>query len=319
MLEKISFTFFILIFNLSAMAEVVKLEYRGWKNCYLISNGQCEVIVVPQTGGRVMSFSLAGQNIIYENPDFDGKTYEEWQKERFDPDGGRFDVGPERVMVRKHDLSWMGPWEAEIIDDYTLKITSQPDTLLGLRTTRIFKLAADDNVLHIDQSIKNISDKDIEAHFWGRTLVKPDGKLFMPVRFSGRFTNGYALFYWNPDRIVTDVQQDERITIADGIMAFHAVGRVIKAGADAHEGWMVYAHEGLVMVKEFEVMEGKDYSASDHMTGIFFSNGTFAELEPCSPTYTLAPGNIQSFRETWKLFKHPGDLMRSDIKKFLDK
>jgi hypothetical protein len=299
------------------MAEIITTEYRGWKNCFRLFNEQCEVIILPEAGGRVMSFSLAGQNIIFENPHFDGKSYHDWKEERFDPDGGRFDVGPERVMVKKHDLTWMGPWDAEIIDDNTLKITSQPDTLLGLQTTRIFRLAANDNVLQIDQSIENISDKDIKAHFWGRTLVKPDGKLFMPVRFSGNFDNGYALFYWNPDRIVTDIQDDERITITDGIMAFHAVGNVIKAGVDADEGWMVYAHEGLAMVKEFEVMEGKDYSASDHMTGIFFSNGKFAELEPCSPTYTLAPGNVQSFRETWKLFTYAGEFDVEHIRFFI--
>ncbi|MCC5930799.1 MAG: hypothetical protein JJU28_16260 [Cyclobacteriaceae bacterium] len=300
------------------MAEIVIKEYRGWKNCFVISNGHCEVIILPETGGRVMSFSLAGQNIIYENADFDGKTYQDWQNERFDPDGGRFDVGPEQAMVKKHDLTWMGPWETEIIDDYTLKITSQPDTLLGLRTTRIFRLETGNNVLHIDQSIENISNQDIKAHFWGRTLVKPDGKLYMPLRFSGYFKNGFARFLWNPNRVVTAKEKDKRITIADDILEFHAVGKVIKAGVDAFEGWMVYVHEGLVMVKEFEVSKEKDYSASDYMTGIFFSNGIFAEMEPCSPTSILPPGKVQSFRETWKLFKHSRDFSRRDIANLIE-
>lgn len=77
--------------------QVEKMTWRGWTDCYRISNRHCEVIIGASCGGRVLSFSINGKNIIYENEVQNGKSLNDWQKERFDPDAARFDYGPEKL------------------------------------------------------------------------------------------------------------------------------------------------------------------------------------------------------------------------------
>ncbi|HEY5499662.1 MAG TPA: hypothetical protein VIK20_04685 [Bacteroidales bacterium] len=298
------FTFGLLIF-VQAFAQVEKTSYRSWSDCYRISNKQCEVIIGASFGGRVLSFSLNGKNVIYENQEQNGKLLRDWEKERFDPDAGRFDFGPEHITQPIHDKTWMGEWKAEIIDKQTLRLTSIPDTLLGLECIREFKLHADSAILTISQTAINITDKSLIRHFWGRTLVKPGGTLFVPISPKSRFKCGWGRFLWNPNRIESPHEVDERVKVMPKIFTFHAVGKTLKGGTDATYGWMAYAVDDLVFLKQFKVNKNLDYSGSDYMTGIFYSNGKFCELEPCSPTYTLIPGDSIGFSEIWRLKAMP--------------
>ena len=59
-------------------------------------------------------------------------------------------------------------------------------------------------------------------------------------------------------------------------------GSTIKAGTYAMEGWMAYKIYGLIFKKTFPAYPSGDYSGSEHLTTIFYSNGKFIELEPCS-------------------------------------
>ena len=75
-------------------AKVEVIAYRGWKNCYQISNALSKVIIVPESGGRVLAFTYGDRNIIYQDSSLNGRTFAHWQKTYFDPDGGRLDYGP---------------------------------------------------------------------------------------------------------------------------------------------------------------------------------------------------------------------------------
>jgi len=282
-------------------AQVKKINYRGWTDCYRISNRQCEVIIGASCGGRVLSFSLNNKNILYENQLQDGKTLKDWGKEKFDPDAGRFDLGPERKTQQIHVQTWMGKWNAEIIDSLTLRLTSVNDTLFGLRNIREFRLNGDSAVLSILETAINITNKTLTRHFWGRTLVKPGGTLFLPVNPQSHFEFGWGKFLWEPDRIESSSAIDDRINVQPRIFKFHAVGKTIKGGTDATDGWMAYAFDNIVFLKRFKVSADQDYSGSSQMTGIFFSNGKFCELEPCSPTYSLSSGDSITFTEQWEL------------------
>lgn len=304
---KIFFTSLILtIFTLPKLsAQVEKTCYRGWTDCYRISNEHCEIVIGMSSGGRVFSFSLDGKDIIYENESQNGKSMLEWQSEPFDPDGGRFDYGPELVTRKIHNLTWMGSWTAQISGEYSVVFTSSIDKLLGLQSTREFIMHPDSAKVTIRQIAKNISNEPLIRHFWGRTLVKPGGTLFMPINPKSRFERGWGRFLWDPNRIESSNEVDDRVKVMPEIFTFHAVGKTLKGGTDATDGWMAYAVDNLVFLKQFKVNNNQDYSGSDHMTGIFYSNGKFCELEPCSPTYTIKPGDSIEFSERWELKTMP--------------
>jgi len=64
--------------NMSAQVNVTKTEYKGWHNCYRVSNGEVELIVTGDVGPRVIRFGfVGGQNLFKEYADQMGKTGEE--------------------------------------------------------------------------------------------------------------------------------------------------------------------------------------------------------------------------------------------------
>jgi hypothetical protein len=64
--------------NACADVKVEKMEYKGWRNCYRVSNGEIELVVTVDVGPRVMRFGfVGGQNLFKEFADQLGGTREE--------------------------------------------------------------------------------------------------------------------------------------------------------------------------------------------------------------------------------------------------
>ena len=60
-----------------ASVKVEKTEYKGWPNCYRVSNGEIELIVTGDVGPRVIRFGfVGGQNLFKEYPEQLGHTGE---------------------------------------------------------------------------------------------------------------------------------------------------------------------------------------------------------------------------------------------------
>lgn len=83
-----------LISALNAIAEirVEKTEYKGWQNCYRVSNGEVELIVTGDVGPRVIRFRfVGGQNLFKEFPEQLGKA------------------GEDKFQLRGGDRVWKAP------------------------------------------------------------------------------------------------------------------------------------------------------------------------------------------------------------------
>jgi hypothetical protein len=53
-----------------AAVKVEKTEYKGWPNCYRVSNGEIELIVTGDVGPRIIRFGfVGGQNLFKEFAD----------------------------------------------------------------------------------------------------------------------------------------------------------------------------------------------------------------------------------------------------------
>ena len=60
--------------NLLAAVDVGKTEYKGWKNCYRVTNGEVELIVTGDVGPRIIRFGfVGGQNLFKEYSEQLGK------------------------------------------------------------------------------------------------------------------------------------------------------------------------------------------------------------------------------------------------------
>src|SRR5207247_11215135 len=61
-----------------AHVKVEKIAYKGWRNCYQVSNGEVALVVTSDVGPRIISFGfVGGQNLFKEFSDQLGGTREE--------------------------------------------------------------------------------------------------------------------------------------------------------------------------------------------------------------------------------------------------
>src|SRR5256885_14319934 len=80
-----------------AAVKVEKIAWRGWSNCYRVSNGSVEVIVTGGVGARIMRYGfVGGQNLFKEFPYQLGKRREQ----KFQLRGGQLGLeGPESSVA----------------------------------------------------------------------------------------------------------------------------------------------------------------------------------------------------------------------------
>src|SRR5579884_1766735 len=123
--------------SIHAAVKIEKVAYRGWPNCYRISNGEVELIVLTDVGPRIIRYGfIGGQNLFKEFQEQMGRSGEkEWM-----PRGG-------------HRL-WMAPEDpvgSYALDNSPVKMEQRGDTLLltgnveketGLQKQMTVKLAA---------------------------------------------------------------------------------------------------------------------------------------------------------------------------------
>ncbi|NJM16473.1 MAG: hypothetical protein HC896_14820 [Bacteroidales bacterium] len=255
------------LINVSLVAQVEKMTFRGWQNCYRIWNSVAEVVVDTETGGRVLSYKLhKGPDVIYSNPKLNGKLLADYQNEKFDPDGGRFDYTPESVTRQIHDQTWFGNYNISAITDSSITIISKPDTALGLITTRTFALWPGTSKLSVRQSWENISRDTVEYAYWSRTLVNAGGRLIVPLKSQGRtLTGGWGRYEWSEpkNKFGTDTS-DSGIEILNDLLVFNtSLATNEKYGADAREGLMVYSFGSLFFVKKYHIYPHLKYVEED--------------------------------------------------------
>ncbi len=279
------------IFTTFSFAAVNKLDnYRGWKDCYEIQNKHVKIVLCPAAGGRILYYAIDGQNIIYENPKFNGILLENMKQYRVWPDGGRFDIGPETLPGAVRDPLMMGAWTAHPIDDYTVELRYESDNSLGLHVARRFKLARRGSKLDIVQTMTNYTDHPVARHYWGRVFCKGGGVVSLPLDDSKGWgaMGGYSA---------------EGAIVKKGLLQVQLDDIVRKIGTDSHQGWIAYCVDNLEIKQKFKCFKGANYSDTDGYSTIFFNNEDLCEVEPVSPTIILKPGEAYTFKQQWKLSK----------------
>ncbi len=304
--------YFFLLFSFEFLfsvlfSQVEKISYRGYPGSYRLFNDSIDVILSPESGGRILKYSLNGKNIIYENSSLNGKMLSNYISGWFDPDGGRFDIGPEGITSTIHDTIWMGNYNAKITGEYSLLITSPIDKQTGLRIKREFILDSASSHLKIHQTMINVSNKQSHYYFWSRTLVPINGKMIVPLKESSSYPLKWGKYYTNPWRFVYNNPTDQLVHANDSLLEYKAsiTSNSGKYGVDSDDGWMAYGFNELLFVKRFPYSESGNYLEPAGQTIVFYTNGnSFVEMEPMGPEMVLAPGDSASFDEDWWLLTY---------------
>lgn len=293
-----------------AKAMIQKINYKGWENSYELSNPLVKLVVVPEIGGRIMEYSINGENVIWQNPKELGNVdhghigkawhnyggYKAWNapqaKWRF-PDNDNF-----------YDFA---PASAEIIESpepgmIGIRISCRPIKHLGFQFVREIYLSETTSRVRIVETMKNVSDSEIEWSPWEVTQVNAPCWIAFPVDNS-KFPLGWAI--QAPEG--KDMKQTTRIGNI-GILEYK--NAVDKVGIDSLGGWMAYLKGTLGYVKQWSVHTSRSDYPDDGCNAevftaakAFLGYGGYVEMEVLGPVVKLKPGEQTQLIEDWFLTK----------------
>ncbi len=280
-----------------------RVDFHGYPQCVKLENAQCRVILGHHCGGRVLEYAWKGTNAMALQPDGAGQVYDPAAKKGGAADGGRFDIGPEKVIPPHPDL-WVGAWQAEITGPRAARLTSVKDKATGVQLVRDFELDKATSRLRCTQTIRNVSDEPKDWCHWGRTFAPGGGIVVIPLSPASRFPKHWVM-YGDGDTILCD-PSDERIVARDGFLLITGTPAQPKLGMDSAAGWLAYLMKNdLLFVKRFPVYPDRPYNEIAGLTiSIWYYKDELCELEPIGPKNSIAPGASASFTEEWWLLPH---------------
>lgn len=287
------------LFQVAILALVIFSASSQTDGYIKISNGKITVAVDAEVGGRIMEYSLNGNNTLYVKGAEPSKA----------PglDGGRCDFGPEKIVPNRPE-TWSGKWELVDKNENYIKIKSQVAKQAGVYLVREFKLDENSSHLKFTQSIINVTDSPKRYCHWSRTFGEPNGICLAPMNPNSRYPKGYMV-YNNDNKLDFNPQGGKNERLRDGILEVLGPPENAKFVTDGSEGWLAYITlDNQLFIKKFEVFENKIYG---EMTGatvsIWYNKEGVCEIEPIGPWEWIQPGEGTSFSENWYLmdYKYP--------------
>lgn len=273
---------------------VPKEEHLG-KEAVKVERAGVRVVALPPVGGRVVSYGLGEENILWPSPDAAGKPR---------PGGGsQMDIGPEMRQLPPHPAIWSGAYRwAPLGDGFTL--WSERDPALGLQVSKT-ALFRQDGSIDWDYRMENVSDQSQAYCFWDRTLCEPGGFALIPLnpksRFPARWVLGKRL---SPSKWEYNGRDPAhpQIKVMDDVLVARTGGPEQKIGADSDGRWLAYAKGRLAFVKYYPYFPEGNYTDGGLSVAFYFSD-RLSEMEPISPEMPLKPRQAYSFPERWLLLR----------------
>lgn len=283
-----------------AGVKVEKTEYKGWKNCYRVSNGEVELVVTGDVGPRVIRFGfVGGQNLFKEFPEQMGKS------------------GEEKFQLRGGDRVWKAPEDAVATwapDNVAVEISPAANGLIarapvepltGLQKEIEISMAASGSSVTVSHRITNHSLFTLEFSPWVLTMMAPGGVAI--TGFPPRGKHPVNLEATNPLVMwaYTDLA-DKRWTFTKKYLTLRqdpGKAEPQKLGLFNPRTWAAYLLNGEAFVKQTSADPAKtypDFGCSFET----FTNNEFLEMETLGPMTKVAPGHSVEQTEKWSLHRN---------------
>jgi hypothetical protein len=285
---------------MSAQVSVTKTEYKGWHNCYRVSNGEVELIVTGDVGPRVIRFGfVGGQNLFKEYADQMGKTGEEMFQLR---GGSRVWKAPEDPVA-----TWAPDnVPVEIIPTATGLIARAPvEPVSSLQKEIEVSMAASGTAVAVTHRITNRSLYTLEFSPWTLTMMAPGGVAISGFPPRGKHpinleaTN--PLVMWAYSNLA-----DKRLTFTRKYLLLRqdlGISEPQKLGTFNPDTWAAYLLNGEAFVKRTKADPEKtypDFGCSFET----FTNNEFLEIETLGPMTKIPPGKSVEHVEHWSLHRN---------------
>jgi len=299
MLRSLVVLFSIVVTGITTQAEmkVEKTEYKGWKNCYRVTNGEVDLIVTGDVGPRIIHFGfVGGQNLFKEFPDQMGKT------------------GEEKFQLRGGDRVWKAPEDPVATwapDNLSVDVQVTPTGLIAREPieplTKLQKeievsMESSGTTVKVSHRITNHSLFPLELSAWALTMMAPGG-----VAVAGFPPRGHhpanleatnPLVMWAYTNLA-----DPRLKFTRKYLTLRQDPKnnePQKLGMSNPDTWVAYLLNGEAFLKRTKPDLSKtypDFGCSFET----FTNQDFLEIETLGPMTKLSQGQTVELVEHWTL------------------
>ena len=289
--------------SISAAAAVTieKINYKGWPNCYRMTNGEVELVVTGDVGPRIIRYGfVGGQNLFKEFAEQMGKSGEkDWQIRG----GHRLWVGPE-VPPPSHTTYALDnfPGPRIVVKGDTIEATPPLEKESGVQKQIVVKLASSGSAVEVTHRITNKGSRAMDLAPWALTVMAQGG-----VGIHGlppRGTHPEMLLPTNPLVIwaFTDLS-DPRWKFTKKYITLRQDPKAAapqKIGSYNRDTFGAYYLGAELFIKRYRPDPSKthpDMGASFET----FTNADVLEIETMGPLTKLAPGATVEHVEHWTL------------------
>jgi len=279
--------------------KIMKTEYKGWKNCYRMTNGEIELIATQDVGPRIIRFGfVGGVNVFGENEQQVGKTGgDEWRiygghRLWHAPEGMPRSYWPDNspIQVREGDnsLTLIQPVEGSTGIQKMIEVVMDPAT----------------NRVTVKHGLRNDNLWPLELAGWGLTMMNKNGMAIIPqppfAPHPQSLLPARPIVQWT----YTDMSDPrwrwgaKYITLRQDPNA----SKPQKIGIGNRENWVAYSLGDVLFVKTFQYRDGATYPDLGCTVEVF-TNADMLEVETLGPLTLLQPGQMLEHTEHWFLFK----------------
>ena len=286
--------------SIQAAVKVEKVEYKGWHNCYRVSNGEIEAIVTGDVGPRIIRFGfVGGQNMFKEYAEQLGKTGEAAFQLR---GGSRVWKAPEDPVA-----TW-APDNVPVnikITPTGLVATAPVEPLTKLQKEIEISMEATGTKVTVSNRITNHGLFALEFSPWVLTMMAQGGMVV--AGFPPRGTHPQNLEVTNPLSMwaYTDLS-DPRWKFTKKYLTLRQDpnnSNAQKLGSFNVDTWAAYLLNGEAFVKRTKADPTKtypDFGCSFET----FTNNEFLEIETLGPMTKVQPEQMVEQVEQWGLYKN---------------
>ncbi|MGD2050024.1 MAG: hypothetical protein PVH03_11020 [Chloroflexota bacterium] len=279
--------------------QLKKLNYKGWANCYRMSNGLVELIATTDVGPRLIRFGFAGDdNEFKEFEEMLGQTGgNEWRNYG----GHRLWHAPE-AMPRTYSPD-NSPVNLEKGDGF-VRLVQPPEPATGIQKEMDISLVPDTAQAVVTHRLRNFNMWAVKLAPWALTVLASSGVAIVPLPPRGPHPENLrptsALTLW----AYTDMS-DPRWTWGRQYLLLHQdpeANTPQKIGLHDSDGWAAYARNGHLFVKTFDYQQDVAYPDFNSTVEVF-TDAQILEVETLGPLVELAPGATAEHVERWFLFR----------------
>jgi hypothetical protein len=305
------------------MLDVKEINYESY-NAYLLENQYIRVIVLPEVGGRIVSYDVLDHEFLYTIPELKGKKYnlegildiESYRRDLdYTPAGGY-----KTWLAPQSEWEWP-PYLDLAIGDYEVEYEVKDDRLdfklispqcreTGIRLTREISLFAGQKELVIDQGMKNHSTEIKEFGLWDVTQLKGQGRVVFPIESE----EDIAILGQGEDKSEIEIRQVN----SDLFAIVNCQGKQeFKVGTSYSAGWILTvvdtAEKKLGYLKEFPVFADASFGHGCAVEVFDTYKYNYFEVEVHGPLIELDSGVETSFVEEWSTYSWDKNINLEEI------